>query len=39
MILTGEGIEDFENLTVNDATENIKLIDQVAVIGEVTNIQ
>lgn len=39
MILTGEGIEDFKNLTVNGITENIKLIDQVAVIGEVTNIQ
>ena len=37
-ILTGEGIEDFVSLTVNEGTSNIKLTDQVAVIGEVTNI-
>ena len=37
-ILTGEGIEDFANLTINEGTSNIKLTDQVAVIGEVTNI-
>lgn len=38
-ILTGEGIDDFINLTVNESTSNIKLIDQVAVIGEVINIK
>lgn len=37
-ILSEEGIEDFENLTINDGTVNIKLTDQVPVIGEVVNI-
>lgn len=38
-ILTAEGIEDFESLTVNDGITNIQLSDQVAVIGEVSNIE
>lgn len=36
-ILKNEGIEDFNNLTINNSTSNIKLNDQVAVIGEVIN--
>ena len=39
IILTGDGLEDFSNLTVNDVQENIKLIDQVAVVTEVINIE
>jgi uncharacterized phage protein gp47/JayE len=37
-ILSEEGIEDFESLTVNEGIVNIKLIDQVPVIGEVINV-
>lgn len=33
-----KGIDDFENLTINDGTTNINLVDQVPVIGEVVNI-
>lgn len=39
MILTGEGVEDFESLTINDISGNIKLTDQVATVGEVINIE
>ena len=37
MMLTDEGIQDFSNLTINDAKENIKLQDQVVGIGEIVN--
>jgi uncharacterized phage protein gp47/JayE len=37
-IESAKGIDDFENLTINDGITNIKLVDQVAVIGEVVNI-
>lgn len=37
-ILSEEGIEDFNSLTVNDGIINIKLTDQVPVMGEVVNI-
>lgn len=37
-IESAKGIDDFEDLTINDGTTNIKLVDQVAVIGEVVNI-
>lgn len=38
MILTNEGIEDFNELTINNGSENIILGDQVAVIGDVINL-
>ncbi|MCC0718368.1 baseplate J/gp47 family protein [Clostridioides sp. ZZV14-6105] len=37
MMLTDEGIQDFSNLTINDAKENIKLQDQVVGVGEIVN--
>ncbi len=37
-ILLEEGIEDFDNLTVNNAISNIQLSDQVPVMGEVINV-
>jgi uncharacterized phage protein gp47/JayE len=37
-ILSEEGIEDFNSLTVNDGVVNIQLVDQVPVIGGVVNI-
>lgn len=38
MIIRKEGIKDYSNLTINGATDNIQLVDQVAAIGEVTSI-
>lgn len=38
IILTGEGIEDFKELYVNDIQENIDLNNQVAILGEVVDI-
>ncbi|NOW92318.1 putative phage protein gp47/JayE [Clostridium beijerinckii] len=37
-ILSEEGIEDFDNLTVNNGISNIQLSDQVPVMGEVINV-
>ncbi|MBU5227863.1 baseplate J/gp47 family protein [Clostridium senegalense] len=37
-ILEAEGIEDYTELTINSGVNNIKLEDQVPVLGEVTNI-
>ncbi|WP_238861048.1 baseplate J/gp47 family protein [Clostridium sp. YIM B02569] len=37
-ILLEEGIEDFDNLTVNSGISNIQLSDQVPVMGEVINV-
>lgn len=37
-LLENQGIQDYSNLTINDGTSNIKLIDQVAIVGEVVNI-
>ena len=34
-IVTAKGIDDFSNLTINGGSSNIKLIDQVAAIGDV----
>lgn len=36
-VLEGEGIDDYTNLTINDVDTNIRLIDQVPIIGEVIN--
>lgn len=36
-ILNSKGIDDFTNLTINNVTNNITLINQVPVIGEVIN--
>lgn len=36
-ILLSEGIDDFESLKINDDIKNIKLVDQVAIIGEIEN--
>ncbi|MCT4593191.1 MAG: baseplate J/gp47 family protein [Anaeromicrobium sp.] len=38
MILQKEGLKDFNNLTINNGTINIELIDQVATVGEVNSI-
>lgn len=37
-LLENQGIQDYTNLTINDGTSNIKLVDQVPIIGEVINI-
>lgn len=37
-IVKNEGIEDFENLLVNGDTKNIQLINQVAAMGDITNV-
>lgn len=37
-ILEKQGIKDYTNLTINEGTSNIKLVDQVAIVGEVKNI-
>ncbi len=37
-VLEGEGIEDYTELTINGGINNIKLENQVPVLGEVTNI-
>ncbi|WP_206152097.1 baseplate J/gp47 family protein [Clostridium cochlearium] len=38
MLLEKQGIKDYSDLTVNGGTSNIKLVDQVAIVGEVKNI-
>jgi hypothetical protein len=38
MMLSGEGIKDYSDITINDVKENIVLNDQVVGIGEVINI-
>lgn len=38
MILNKEGIKDYSDLTINGAASNIQLVDQVAMVGEVINI-
>ncbi|EGO86275.2 baseplate J/gp47 family protein [Clostridium botulinum C] len=38
ILLDKQGITDYTNLTVNDAISNIKLVDQVAIAGEVKHI-
>ncbi|KGO14294.1 hypothetical protein NZ45_08000 [Clostridium botulinum] len=38
VLLEKQGIKDYTNLTVNGGTSNIKLVDQVAIVGEVKNI-
>jgi Uncharacterized homolog of phage Mu protein gp47 len=37
LMLNKGGIKDYSNLTINGETSNIQLIDQVAMVGEVTN--
>ncbi|GAA0076203.1 baseplate J/gp47 family protein [Clostridium sp. CTA-5] len=37
-VLEADGIDDYSNLTINNSTTNIKLVDQIATIGEVINI-
>ncbi|WP_141639510.1 baseplate J/gp47 family protein [Clostridium novyi] len=37
VLLEKQGIKDYSNLTVNGGTSNIKLVDQVAIVGEVKN--
>ena len=37
IIVNGEGIKDYSGLTLNGNTINIKLTDQVAIVGEVKN--
>ena len=36
-VLQDEGIEDYTNLTINNSTTNIQLVDQIAAIGDVIN--
>lgn len=38
MILNKEGIKDYSDLTINGGVSNIQLVDQVAMVGEVSNI-
>lgn len=38
VLLKKQGINDYNNLTVNEGTSNIKLVDQVAIVEEVKNI-
>ncbi|ASN68298.1 putative baseplate J family protein [uncultured Caudovirales phage] len=38
MLINKEGVKDYSNLTINDESSNIKLIDHVAVVDEVINI-
>ncbi|QDY32657.1 baseplate J/gp47 family protein [Clostridium sporogenes] len=38
VLLEKQGINDYNNLTVNEGTSNIKLVDQVAIVEEVKNI-
>ncbi|KEH90628.1 baseplate J/gp47 family protein [Clostridium botulinum] len=37
MLLEKQGIKDYSDLTVNGGASNIKLVDQVAIVGEVKN--
>lgn len=38
MLLNKEGIKDYSNLNVNNQSSNIQLVDQVAIVGEVIDI-
>lgn len=38
VLLEKQGIKDYSNLTINGVTTNINLVDQVAIVGEVTSL-